>query len=105
MREALGKYNGQYIEVTSKFAKIIKKNGFTNLLFVDTKKGDEILTDHFWMAAINVKNKAMIKELEVGKTYRLRGKVYIYKKISKVDGTRTVPDYNFKGIKIISEEV
>ena len=104
MRKKLEKYNGEYIEVTSKLIKSVRENGYHNLMFGKMIMGDEVLTDHFWTAATNIRNrKSILKELEIGKTYKLRGKIYIYKKLSKKNGSKTVMDYGIKSIRI--EEV
>ena len=104
MREELGKYNGEYIEVTAEFNHSAWTCGHCNLLFENVVLDGELITDHIWVSLREVKNKVKPTLKRKG-IYKLRAKVYIYKKVSKVTGEKTVEDYGFKRVKITPWEV
>ena len=101
MREELGKYHGEYIEVTGEFMRLATTNNCCNLLFRNIMHEGEMITDHAWISMKNVRNRAKVNEIKLNKhtVYKMRGKVYIYKKRSK-EGKGMVYDYCLKSVRI-----
>ena len=106
MREALAKYHNEYIEVEGEFMRLATTNGCCNLLFRNIMHEGEMITDHAWVSMKNVRNKAKVNEIKLNKhtVYKMRGKVYIYKKRNK-EGKGMVYDFGFKSVRIELMEV
>ncbi len=101
MREELGKYHGEYIEVEGEFLNLAKTGGRVNLLFKNITLGGEELMDHTWIPVGNVRNKDEINKTKLKKhtIYKIRGKVQMYRKRDKESGGE-VYDFCFKSVRI-----
>ena len=104
MRTELGKYNGEYIEITGRLKRMVNKNNHCNLLFTDIMHEGEELTQHIWLSISLIRNRdTFFRNVEPNAIYKMRGKVYIYRKISKIDGTKSVEDFGIKSVRISKE--
>ena len=101
MRTELGVYHNQYIEVTAEFMRIATTNGRCNLLFRCVMHEGEEITNHVWIKMQDVRNSKQINEIKLKKhgIYKIRGKVYTYKKFSK-EANKMVYDYCLKSVRI-----
>ena len=106
MRLELGKFHNQYIEVTGEFMKLATTNNCCNLLFRNIMHEGVEITDHVWVSMKNVRNKNKVNEIKLNKhvVYKMRGKVYIYKKRSK-ESKGMVYDFGIKSVRIELMEV
>ena len=107
MREALAEYNNTYIEVEAKFGHYAWTCGHCNLMFENITLNGELISDHIWIQLREVKKKGYVdpKSYVKGGIYKIRAKVYVYRKLSKVTGEKTVEDFGFKRAKITPWEV
>ena len=101
MREELGKYHGEYIEVEGEYLHLATTGNKANLLFRNVTHNGEIITDHVWIPMQVIRNAKKVKEVKLKKhgIYKIRGKVYLYKKFSK-EANKMVYDYCFKSVRI-----
>ena len=101
MREELGKYHGEYIEIEAEYLHLATTGGKANLLFRNVIHNEEVITDHVWISMQVVRNLKKVKEAKLKKhtVYKMRGKVYLYKKFSK-EANKMVYDYCFKSVRI-----
>ena len=101
MREALAVYHNQYIEVTAEFMRIATTGGKVNILFRNVMHEGEEITNHVWIKMQDVRNSKQINEIKLKKhgIYKIRGKVYTYKKFSK-EANKMVYDYCLKSVRI-----
>ena len=105
MRVEMGKYNGEYIEITGRLKRIVSKNNYCNLLFTNIMHKGEEITQHIWLSTRLIRNKdTFFRDVEPNAIYKMRGKVYVYKKISKIDGTKSVEDFGIRSVRIVKEE-
>ena len=104
MRIELGKYNGEYIEITGRLKRIVSKNNHCNLLFTNIMHEGEEITQHIWLSVRLIRNRdTFFRDVEPNAIYKMRGKVYIYRKTSKVDGTKSVEDFGIRNVRISKE--
>ena len=102
MRTELGIYHNKYIEVTAEFMRIATTGGKVNILFRNVIHEGEEITDHVWIKMQDVRNSKQINEIKLKKhgIYKIRGKVYTYKKFSK-EANKMVYDYCLKSVRIV----
>ena len=101
MRTELAKYHNQYIEVVAEFMRIAITGGKVNILFRNVMHEGEEITNHIWIKMQDVRNSKQINEIKLKKhgIYKIRGKVYTYKKFSK-EANKMVYDYCLKSVRI-----
>ena len=101
MRTELAKYHNQYIEVVAEFMRIAITGGKVNILFRNVMHEGEEITNHIWIKMQDVRNSKQINEIKLKKhgIYKIRGKVYTYKKFSK-ESNKMVYDYCFRSVRI-----
>ena len=104
MREALAKYHNTYIEVEAEFTRFATSNDRRNLLFRNVTHEGEVITDHIWVPMNVVRNAKKVNEIKLKKhvIYKMRGKVYLYKKYDKTK-KKMVYDFCLKSVKIEME--
>ena len=102
MREALAVYHNQYIEVTAEYMRVATTGGKVNILFRNVIHEGEEITNHIWIKMQDVRNAKKINETKLKKhgIYKIRGKVYLYKKFSR-ETNKMVYDYCFKSVRIV----
>ena len=101
MREKLREFHNTYIEVEAEYMHLATTGGKANLLFRHVIHEGEEITDHIWIKMQDIRNLKKIKEVKLKKhgIYKIRGKVYLYKKFSK-EANKMVYDYCFKSVRI-----
>ena len=101
MRESLAKFHNSYIEVEAEYMHLATTGGKANLLFRHVIHEGEEITDHIWIPMNVIRNAKKIKEVKLKKhgIYKIRGKIYTYKKFSK-SADKMVYDYCLKSVRI-----
>ena len=101
MRDKLAVFHNQYIEVEAEFMRIATTGGKVNILFRNVIHEGEEITNHVWIKMQDVRNVKQINEVKLKKhgIYKIRGKIYTYKKFSK-EADKMVYDYCFKSVRI-----
>ena len=101
MRIKLKEYHNTYIEVEAEYIHLATTGGKANLLFRHVIHEGEEITDHIWIKMQDIRNLKKIKEVKLKKhgIYKIRGKIYTYKKFSK-SADKMVYDYCFKSVRI-----
>ena len=101
MRINLAKFHNSYIEVEGEYMRLATTNNCANLLFRNVTHNGEAITDHIWVAMNAVRNAKKIKKVKLKKhgIYKMRGKVYIYKKYDKIE-KKMVYDFCLRSVKI-----
>ena len=102
MRLAMAKFHNQYIEVTAEYMRLATTNGRCNLLFRCVMHEGEEITNHVWIKMQDVRNSKQINEIKLKKhrIYKIRGKVYLYKKFSK-EANKLIYDFCLKSVRIV----
>ena len=102
MREALAVYHNQYIEVTAEYMRVATTGGKVNILFRNVMHEGEEITNHVWIKMQDVRNRKQINENKLKKNgiYKIRGKVYLYKKFSK-EANNLIYDFCLKSVRIV----
>ena len=102
MRTELAKYHNQYIDVTAEYMRIAITGGRVNILFRNVIHEGEEITNHIWIKMQDVRNSKQINQVKLKKhgIYKIRGKIYTYKKFSK-EANSMVYDYCFKSVRIV----
>ena len=101
MRLAMAKFHNQYIEVTAEYLRVAITGGKVNILFRNVMYEGEEITNHVWIKMQDVRNSKQINQVKLKKhgIYKIRGKIYTYKKFSK-ESNKMVYDYCFKSVRI-----
>lgn len=102
MRLELGKHHNTYIEVTAEYMRVATTGGKVNILFRNVMHEGEEITNHVWIKMQDVRNRKQINEIKLKKhrIYKIRGKVYLYKKFSK-EANKLIYDFCLKSVRIV----